>query len=68
MVIELILETGKVAGIHWLYNDPSHAAELTAGYKNDQLNGYTPVNRPPSEFSKIENLFRLQTCLPLTMP
>jgi len=34
---------GKVAGIHWLYKDPSHAAELTAGYKNDLGNGYTPI-------------------------
>lgn len=24
----------KVAGIHWWYTDPSHAAELTAGYYN----------------------------------
>ncbi|GKT21778.1 Beta-amylase, partial [Aduncisulcus paluster] len=24
----------KIAGIHWWYNDPSHAAELTAGYYN----------------------------------
>eukprot|EP01111_Echinosteliopsis_oligospora_P015173 TRINITY_DN5902_c0_g1_i1.p1 TRINITY_DN5902_c0_g1~~TRINITY_DN5902_c0_g1_i1.p1 ORF type:complete len:450 (-),score=99.33 TRINITY_DN5902_c0_g1_i1:87-1436(-) len=34
---------GKVSGIHWLYKDPSHAAELTAGYKNDQLSGYSPI-------------------------
>ncbi|KYQ89107.1 hypothetical protein DLAC_10339 [Tieghemostelium lacteum] len=27
--------TAKVAGIHWWYLDPSHAAELAAGYKND---------------------------------
>lgn len=33
----------KVSGIHWLYNDPSHAAELTAGYKNDLGDGYTPL-------------------------
>jgi beta-amylase len=33
----------KIAGIHWLYFTPSHAAELTAGYKNDQGNGYLPV-------------------------
>jgi len=34
---------GKVAGIHWLYKDPSHAAELTAGYKNDLGQGYAPI-------------------------
>jgi len=33
----------KVAGIHWMYKDPSHAAELTAGYKNDLGTGYTPI-------------------------
>lgn len=26
--------SGKVAGIHWWYDTPSHAAELTAGYYN----------------------------------
>ena len=25
---------GKISGIHWWYNSPSHAAELTAGYYN----------------------------------
>ena len=29
---------GKVAGIHWWYNDNSHAAELTAGYYNTNNN------------------------------
>eukprot|EP01133_Synstelium_polycarpum_P003634 gene3634-4163_t len=32
--------TAKVSGIHWWYGDPSHAAELTAGYKNDLGQGY----------------------------
>jgi len=32
---------GKIAGIHWWYGDPSHAAEVTSGYYNtDQNNGY----------------------------
>ena len=33
----------KVAGIHWLYKHPSHAAELTAGYKNDDMGAYLPA-------------------------
>eukprot|EP01104_Vermistella_antarctica_P004963 TRINITY_DN1536_c0_g1_i1.p1 TRINITY_DN1536_c0_g1~~TRINITY_DN1536_c0_g1_i1.p1 ORF type:complete len:462 (+),score=100.66 TRINITY_DN1536_c0_g1_i1:38-1387(+) len=33
--------SGKLSGVHWWYMDPSHAAELTAGYKNDDDgNGY----------------------------
>eukprot|EP01112_Ceratiomyxa_fruticulosa_P005377 TRINITY_DN15_c0_g1_i1.p1 TRINITY_DN15_c0_g1~~TRINITY_DN15_c0_g1_i1.p1 ORF type:complete len:463 (-),score=73.38 TRINITY_DN15_c0_g1_i1:209-1597(-) len=36
--------TGKVAGIHWQYKDPSHAAELTAGYYNtDGINAYNKI-------------------------
>eukprot|EP00164_Ancoracysta_twista_P009651 GFYU01014361.1.p1 GENE.GFYU01014361.1~~GFYU01014361.1.p1 ORF type:complete len:471 (-),score=141.00 GFYU01014361.1:75-1487(-) len=35
---------GKISGIHWLYNTPSHAAELTAGYYNIYgTNGYDPI-------------------------
>lgn len=34
---------GKVSGIHWLWNTPSHAAEATAGYKNDQGQAYLQV-------------------------
>jgi beta-amylase len=30
----------KISGVHWQYKTPSHAAELTAGYKNDQGHGY----------------------------
>ncbi|GKT22002.1 Glycoside hydrolase, family 14 like protein, partial [Aduncisulcus paluster] len=34
----------KIAGIHWWYNDPSHAAELTAGYYNvADHSGYEPI-------------------------
>lgn len=38
----------KVAGIHWHYKHPSHAAELTAGYYNLQgkqggRDGYAPI-------------------------
>ncbi|EFA86518.1 predicted protein [Heterostelium album PN500] len=35
--------TAKVSGIHWWYGDPSHAAELTAGYKNDQGQAYIDI-------------------------
>jgi len=28
--------------VYWQYKDPSHAAELTAGYKNDNMTGYAP--------------------------
>ncbi len=34
----------KVAGIHWWYNSPSHAAEMKAGYYNYFGRcGYTPI-------------------------
>uniref|UniRef100_A0A7S2NZC0 Beta-amylase n=1 Tax=Zooxanthella nutricula TaxID=1333877 RepID=A0A7S2NZC0_9DINO len=34
----------KVAGIHWWYDNPSHAAELTAGYYNTNMNNaYLPI-------------------------
>lgn len=33
----------KISGVHWQYFTPSHAAELTAGYKNDKGNAYTPI-------------------------
>lgn len=33
--------SAKVAGVHWLYKTPSHAAELTAGYYNtNNRDGY----------------------------
>lgn len=36
----------QVSGIHWWYNDPSHAAELTAGYYNLYgRDGYRPIAR-----------------------
>jgi beta-amylase len=35
---------GKVAGIHWWYKAPHHAAELTAGYYNTNgRNGYEEI-------------------------
>jgi len=34
----------KVSGVHWYYNTPSHAAELTAGYNNAYQDGYKPVS------------------------
>ncbi|KAG6419548.1 hypothetical protein SASPL_121770 [Salvia splendens] len=36
----------KVSGIHWWYNDDSHACELTSGYYNVKgRDGYRPVAR-----------------------
>jgi beta-amylase len=35
---------GKIAGIHWWYNSPHHAAELTAGYYNtDNRDAYAEI-------------------------
>lgn len=41
----LLSTVAKIAGVHWQYKTPSHAAELTAGYKNDQDQGYEPVQQ-----------------------
>jgi len=49
----------KVSGVHWQYFHPSHAAELTAGYKNDQGNGYEPIAKM---FGK-NNATMIFTCL-----
>lgn len=39
-----ITVAAKVSGIHWWYGDPSHAAELTAGYFNtDTNNAYLQI-------------------------
>ena len=36
--------TLKIAGVHWWYRTPSHAAELTAGYYNSEGNrGYDSI-------------------------
>ncbi|GFQ08252.1 beta-amylase [Phtheirospermum japonicum] len=36
----------KVSGIHWWYNDDSHACELTSGYYNSKdRDGYRPIAR-----------------------
>lgn len=38
--------SGKIAGIHWWYKHPSHAAELTAGYYNiNGRNAYEEIAR-----------------------
>ncbi|CAL1406859.1 unnamed protein product [Linum trigynum] len=50
----------KVSGIHWWYNHPSHAAELTAGYYNlPDRDGYRPIARMLSRHNAILNF----TCL-----
>jgi hypothetical protein len=33
----------QISGVHWLYKTPAHAAEQTAGYKNDQGKAYIPI-------------------------
>jgi len=41
---------GKIAGIHWYYNHPSHASELTAGYYNTNgRNAYWEIAKMFSE-------------------
>jgi len=35
--------TAALECVHWQYQDPSHAAELTAGYKNDAGDGYIMI-------------------------
>ncbi|GAB2242603.1 hypothetical protein Droror1_Dr00019378 [Drosera rotundifolia] len=50
----------KVSGIHWWYNDESHAAELTAGFYNlKDRDGYRPIARMLSRHDAIFNF----TCL-----
>ncbi|KAK8363833.1 hypothetical protein V6Z12_A03G189100 [Gossypium hirsutum] len=50
----------KVAGIHWWYKSPSHAAELTSGYYNlKDRDGYRPIARMLSRHYAIFNF----TCL-----
>jgi len=49
----------KVSGVHWQYFHASHAAELTAGYKNDLGNGYDPIAKM---FAK-NNVTMIFTCL-----
>ncbi|KAM7498252.1 hypothetical protein LguiA_022666 [Lonicera macranthoides] len=50
----------KVSGIHWWYNDVTHAAELTAGFYNlGNRDGYRPIARMLSRHYGILNF----TCL-----
>lgn len=41
---------GKIAGIHWWYNDVTHAAEVTAGYYN--INGHDAYEELAQVFAK----------------
>jgi len=46
---------GKISGIHWWYADPSHAAEVTAGYYNTNfVNAYYEI---ASNFAKVGAMF-----------
>ncbi|CAK9161358.1 unnamed protein product [Ilex paraguariensis] len=50
----------KVSGIHWWYNDATHAAELTAGYYNlNDRDGYRTIARMLSRHDATLNF----TCL-----
>jgi len=51
---------GKIAGIHWWYNSPSHAAELTAGYYN--VNGKDAYGELGAVFKKHDAALDF-TCL-----
>jgi len=53
----------KVSGIHWWYDDQSHAAELTAGYYN--TNGHNAYLTIAQAISKRATLFDF-TCLEMT--
>jgi beta-amylase len=46
--------SGKVAGIHWQYKNPCHAAECTAGYYNtNQQNAYLNIARMFKKFNAV---------------
>ncbi|CAL9764108.1 unnamed protein product [Musa acuminata subsp. burmannicoides] len=46
----------KATGIHWWYQDDSHAAELTAGYYNlNDRDGYRPIARMLARHDAILN-------------
>jgi len=49
----------KVSGVHWQYFHASHAAELTAGYKNDQGIAYTNI----AKMFAANNATMIFTCL-----
>ena len=51
---------GKIAGVHWQYKDPSHAAECTAGYYN--TNGNDIYGSIASVFAKYGASFDF-TCM-----
>ena len=43
-ILQLTIASAAIAGVHWWYHTPSHAAELTAGYFNTSTrNGYTAL-------------------------
>eukprot|EP00160_Parvularia_atlantis_P015484 Unigene4438_Nuclearia_a/m.13560 Unigene4438_Nuclearia_a/g.13560 ORF Unigene4438_Nuclearia_a/g.13560 Unigene4438_Nuclearia_a/m.13560 type:complete len:472 (+) Unigene4438_Nuclearia_a:48-1463(+) len=50
----------KISGVHWLYNHPSHAAELTAGYYN--TNGRNAYDELAQHFAPFNAAFDF-TCL-----
>ncbi|KAH0895230.1 hypothetical protein HID58_057659 [Brassica napus] len=49
----------KVSGVHWLYNHPSHGAELTAGYYNlYDRDGYRPIARMLNKRTAFSTLMK----------
>lgn len=50
----------KISGVHWWYNSPSHAAEVTAGYLN--TNGVNAYEQIAEMFAKTHTEFDF-TCL-----
>jgi len=55
--------SAKVAGVHWMYKTPSHAAELTAGYYN--ANSNQPYFRLARLFKSFDVYFDF-TCMEMT--
>eukprot|EP01129_Flabellula_baltica_P012865 TRINITY_DN5884_c0_g1_i1.p1 TRINITY_DN5884_c0_g1~~TRINITY_DN5884_c0_g1_i1.p1 ORF type:complete len:441 (-),score=67.11 TRINITY_DN5884_c0_g1_i1:21-1343(-) len=52
----------KISGIHWQFNTPSHAAEQTAGYKNDKGTAYQPF----ANMFKKHGATMIFTCLEMS--
>jgi len=56
--------SGKIAGVHWWYKTPSHAAELNAGYYNaNGVDGYAEIAKA---FAKTNGTVVDFTCLEMS--
>eukprot|EP00415_Alexandrium_ostenfeldii_P001700 UN1700 len=56
--------SGKIAGVHWWYKYPSHAAEVAAGYYN--TNGVDGYGKIADTFAKSGQAVVDFTCLEMT--